>query len=110
MISYRYKENRVTIMPYFLYEVNIYRLEKNMASILNSKFYKSDELINIKNDEIILERTKDYTIVKNIDIIGVPEDFVKKNSLEVYELRKPIKKVKEKSKKVTFTLKKKKRK
>lgn len=102
-VQYLYKEHKVTKMPYFLYEVNIYKTSKNMASILNSKFYKSNTLINIKNDEIILERTKDYCITKSIDIVGVPEDFIKEYDLKVYEpkkksivIKKPVKKKKRK--------------
>lgn len=110
MISYRFGEHRVTISSCFLYEITIYKISKNMVSLLSSKFYKSEELLNIKSEEIILEKTADYSIVKGIDIIGVTEEFKEENNLEVYEPRKPIKKVKEKPKKVQFTLKRKKRK
>lgn len=109
-ISYRFGEHRVTIEPYFLYEISVYKLEKNSASILGSKYYKTKEFLKIKNDEVILKKTKDYSIVKMIDLVGVTQEFLEENNLEIYEPRKPIKKVKEQPKKVTFTLKRRKRK
>ena len=92
MISYRFEEHRVTIQPCFLYEITIYKLSKNMVELLSSKFYKSEKLLNIKNEETILEKTKDYSIVKGVDIIGVTEEFKERNNLQIYEPKKPIKK------------------
>lgn len=90
--SYRFEEHRVTIGPCFLYEVSVYKISKNTVSLLSSKFYKSEELLNIKSDEIVLEKNKDYSIVKSIDIIEVTESFKEKNNLHIYEPKKPIKK------------------
>lgn len=109
-ISYRYQEYRVTESDCFEYEICIYKLEKNNVSILDSKFCKYKNLLNLKDNEIILKKTKDYSIIKMIDLIGVPKEFIEENNLIIYEPKKPIKKSKEQPKKVTFTLKKKKRK
>lgn len=92
-ISYRYQEYRVTESNCFEYEINIYKIEKNCVSIIDSKFYKYKNLLNLKTDEIILKKTKDYSIVKMIDLVGVPKEFIEENNLVIYEPKKPIKKV-----------------
>lgn len=80
-------------MPYFLYEVSVYKLAPNMACILGSKFFKSDKLLNIKKD-VEYKKAKDFTIVRYIDLLGAPMSFIEENNLPIYELRKPFKKKK----------------
>lgn len=92
-VSYRFGENRIEPMPYFLYEVSVYKITKNMAGILDSKFFKSDKLLKIKND-VECKKFKDYQIVRYIDLLGAPMEFIKENNLPIYELRKPSKKKK----------------
>lgn len=92
-VSYRFGENRIEPMPYFLYEVSVYKITKNMAGILDSKFFKSDKLLKIKN-EVECKKFKDYQIVRYIDLLGAPMEFIKENNLPIYELRKPSKKKK----------------
>lgn len=92
-VSYRFGENRIEPMPYFLYEVSIYKVAKNMAGLLDSKYYKSDKLLKIKN-EVTCKRFKDYQIIRYIDLLGAPMEFIKENNLPIYELRKPSKKKK----------------
>ena len=88
--SYRFGSNRVVEMPYFLYEVCEYKLAKNMASILASKYYKSDKPLTIKQEEVILKKTKEYTIVKMIDIVGATKEFIEENKLPLYEPKKKV--------------------
>lgn len=92
-VSYRFGENRIEPMPYFLYEVSIYKITKNMAGLLDSKYYKSDKLLKIKN-EVESKKYKDYSIVRYIDLLGAPMEFIRENNLPIYELRKPFKKKK----------------
>ena len=92
-VSYRFGENRIEPMPYFLYEVSIYKLTKNMACILDSKFYKSDKLLKIKKD-VEYKKVKDGSIVRYVDLLGAPMEFIQENNLPIYELRKPSKKKK----------------
>lgn len=92
--NYRFGENRIVAMPYFLYEVSVYKLSRNMACILGSKYFKSDKLLNIKKDVEYLKKTKDYNIVRYIDLLGAPMSFIEENNLPIYELRKPFKKKK----------------
>lgn len=80
-------------MPYFLYEVSVYKIAKNMAGLLDSKFFKSDKLLKIKN-EVTCKKFKDYQIVRYVDLLGAPMEFIEENNLPIYELRKPSKKKK----------------
>lgn len=92
-ISYRYEDNRIEPMPYFLYEVSVYRVSKNMAGILKSKFYKSNKLLDIKNVSEY-KSYGSYAIIKYIDLLGAPMEFIEENKLPIYELQKPPKKKK----------------
>lgn len=82
--SYRFGSNRVEIMPYFLYEVSIYKITKNMVCLVDSCFYKSDKLLKIKKDTTIIKHLN-YSIVRFINILGVTEEFVEDNLLPIYE-------------------------
>lgn len=92
-VSYRYEDNRIEPMPYFLYEVSVYKVSKNMAGILKSKFYKSDKLLDNTNVSEY-KSYGNYAIIKYIDLLGAPIEFIKENNLPIYELRKPSKKKK----------------
>lgn len=94
--TYLLHGNRVEIMPYFLYEVSVYKIAKNMAALMGSRFYKSDKLLKIKND-VTVKKFKDYDVVRYVDILGVPQEFVEENNLPIYEA-KPKKKPKKKKK------------
>lgn len=63
-----------------------------MAAIKGSKYYKSDKLLNIKNEEVVLKKTKEYTLVKMIDIVGVPKEFIEENKLPLFVLNEKRKK------------------
>ena len=92
-VSYHFGEDRVEPMPYFLYEVSIYKIAKNMAGLLDSKYFKSDNLLKIKN-EVTCKKFKDYKIVRYINLLGAPMEFIEENNLLIYELRKSSKKKK----------------
>ena len=92
-VSYRFGENRIEPMPYFLYEVSVYKIAKNMAGLLDSKFFKSDKLLKIKN-EVTCKKFKDYQIVRYVNLLGAPIEFIEENHLPIYELRKLSKKKK----------------
>lgn len=89
--SYRFGDERVEPMPYFLYEISIYKITKDGIGIFNSKFVKSDKLLNIKK-EVVYKNYKGFQIIKCIDLRGVPLDFIKENNLPIYE---PFKKKKQ---------------
>lgn len=93
--TYLLQDNRVEVMPYFLYEVSVYKITKDMAALMGSKFYKSDKPLNIKKD-VTVKKCKDYDIVRYVDILGVTQEFVDEEKLPLY---KPKKKVTKKKKK-----------
>ena len=83
-VSYRFGEDRVEPMPYFLYEVSIYKITKNMASLMDSQLYKSDKVLKVRND-ITVKKYRAYSIVRYVTILGVTKEFVEENDLPIYK-------------------------
>ena len=77
-------DNKVEIMPYFLYEVSIYKITKNMASLMDSQLYKSDKVLKVRND-ITVTKYRAYSIVSYVTILGVTKEFVEENDLPIYK-------------------------
>ena len=77
-------DNKVEIMPYFLYEVSIYKITKNMASLMDSQLYKSDKVLKVRND-ITVKKYRAYSIVSYVTILGVTKEFVEENDLPIYK-------------------------
>ncbi len=96
--TYLLQGNRVEVMPYFLYEVSIYKITKNMAALMASQFYKSDKSLTIRND-VTVKKYKDYSIVRYVDVLGVAKEFVEENDLPIYEPKNKKKSIKKKEKK-----------
>lgn len=86
---YRYEENKIEVLPYFLYEVCIYKYWSWGCCLLGSKFYKADVLLKNKNK---ITRYKDYIIEKSISLVAAPENFIRENRLPIYERKKKKKK------------------
>lgn len=82
-------------MPYFLYEVNLYKITGDMASLLGSRFFKSDKALEIKND-VTVKKFKGYSVIRYIDMLGAPIEFIKENKLPLYKPKKKLKKKKKK--------------
>ena len=95
--TYLLHGNRVEVMPYFLYEVSVYKITKDTTFLIKSRFYKSDKLLTIKND-VTVKRFKDYNVVRFVNILGVTKEFMEENYLQIYEA-KPKKKLTKKNKK-----------
>ena len=62
-----------------------------MVSLLNSKRYISDRLLTIKSPTTF-KNYPGYYIVRDIDLLGAPIEFIKENNLPIYH--KPSKKKK----------------
>ena len=77
-------DNKVEIMPYFLYEVSIYKITKNMASLIDSQLYKSDKVLKVRND-VTVKKYRGYSIVRYVTILGVTKEFVEENDLPIYK-------------------------
>lgn len=80
---FRFGNDKIEVLPYFLYEVTIYQISKNMVRLLESKYYKSDKLLNVKDTAI---RYKNYSLIRNITLLAAPIEFIKENNLQ--ELKK----------------------
>lgn len=95
--TYLLGDNRVEILPYFLYEVSVYKITKNMAALMASQFYKSDKALTI-NKDVTVKKYKDYSIVRYVDVLGVTKEFVEENNLPTYESKVKKKSIKRKKK------------
>lgn len=80
---FRFGNDKIEVLPYFLYEVTIYQISKSMVRLLESKYYKSDKLLNVKDTAI---RYKNYSLIRNITLLAAPIEFIKENNLQ--ELKK----------------------
>lgn len=83
---YKYQDLYVEEMPYFLYEVSLYRIEKNRANLLCNKYYKTNKLLKIKEHELV-RCFNNISIERFITLLGVPFEFIKENRLQSYEKR-----------------------
>lgn len=92
-ITYRYQDSQIEVLPYFLYEVDIYRIAPKRVNILSSRYYTSNKLLQVNEREVI-KRFKDFSIDRFITLLGAPLSFIEENNLPIYELRKPIRKKK----------------
>ena len=95
--TYLFGDNRVEIMPYFLYEVSVYKIAKDMVALKASRFYKSNKALTIKKDPTI-KKYKDHYIIRYINVLGVTKDFVEESNLPTYESKKKSIKRKKKGK------------
>lgn len=87
---YIYEGVKIEALPYFLYEVCIYRYWNSGFCVLGSRFFKSDKPLNIKCPSKF-KQFDGYTIEKEISLIGAPYQFIKERNLSEY---KPISKTK----------------
>lgn len=95
--TYLLEDNRVEILPYFLYEVSIYKITKDTAALMASQFYKSEKALTLKKD-VTIKRYKDYSIVRYVDVLGVTQEFVEENNLPTYESKVKKKSIRRKKK------------
>ena len=82
--TYVYDGSRIEVLPYFLYEVCIIKYWKYGFCVLGSRFFKTDKLLHIKHKNV-LKYYKDYTIEKEIFLVGAPYEFIRENNLPVYK-------------------------
>lgn len=84
-VGFRYKDFQVEITPYFLYEVNLYRIFKNRSELLSTRYYKSDLFLKIDEYKVV-KQLPNFKIIRFISLLGVPESFIKENHLKQYTL------------------------
>lgn len=88
--TYIYEGTRIEVLPYFLYEVCIYKHWNSGACVLGSRFFKSDRLLKIRCSSKF-KQFSGYAIEKEITLIGAPYQFIRESNLSEY---KPIIKTK----------------
>lgn len=86
-VTYRYQDSQIEVLPYFLYEVSIYKTAPKMSSILSSKFYTSKKLLEVE-EMTILKRFRNFDIERYVTLLGAPQSFIEENNLPIYELKK----------------------
>lgn len=84
---YRYKDCQLEVLPCFLYEVSIYRVDTTRANKLSSRYYTSDKPLNINEVEII-KRFGNFNLERFITLMGAPQSFIDDNNLPLYNLIK----------------------
>lgn len=77
---YNYQGLEIEMLPYFLYEVSLYKIEPKRANILSSRFYISNKLLKVKDTEII-KHFKNFNVTRFITLLAAPESFIKENNL-----------------------------
>lgn len=82
--AYIFKDVLVRAVPYFLYEVCMYKYCSSGFCMLGSRLFRTDKLLNIKKASK-LHHYKGYSIEKEISLIGVPYKFIRENNLPEYK-------------------------
>lgn len=94
--TYLYEGGQLMVLPYFLYEVEVYRTWHNGFALVRSRRFKSNKFLRIKN-YVEVKHYDGHNLERSIDLIGAPINFIKEKKLPVY--RQKTKKVNGKSKK-----------
>ena len=91
MVTYRYEDSQLKVMPFFVNDVGIYRISLNRVSSLSCNLYKSDRFLNLKERETI-KKFKNFSIDRFITLLGAPMSFIEENNLPIFEFKKSKKK------------------
>lgn len=74
--------SKISIMDSFVYELSVYKVFKDRAECLGSKYYSSPKELKIKKD-CKIKKYKDFSICIYIDWIGAPKQYIVDNNLEL---------------------------
>ena len=77
----------VELSDCYIYEVNLGKYWKQGYSTLGTKYYKTFNLLHFKRT-CTIEKYEGYQIIKEITLIGVPMDYIKRKKLKVYTPKK----------------------
>lgn len=82
-----YKDGRVTVelLSEYLYEVTIYVHFKMRSECLFSKFISSKKELKVKKDVVVMKKTKQYTVVKYLELLGAPQSYMNRRGLKPIE-------------------------
>lgn len=95
-VTYLYEGYQLMVLPYFLYEVDVYRTWKDGFALVKSRLFKSNKFLSIKN-YVDIKHYDGYNLERSINLIGAPINFIKEKKLPLYGTK--IKKMNGKSKK-----------
>lgn len=87
MVTYVYNGEAITVSPFFIYEVDLYRIAENRANVISTRYYKSNKLLNIKDVEIV-RRFDKFTIERYITLLSAPQSFIEENNLPLHIKKK----------------------
>lgn len=82
--AYLYGDNIITESEKFIYEVSIYRVQKNRFNCVVSKQYILNHPVK-KTGLLIKKYNKDIILIKYIDLLSAPRSFIDENNLKIYE-------------------------
>lgn len=69
-------------MPFFLYEVSVCKIGKNIFETLYIKQFKSNKALAFTHTQY--KKIDDYSYVKIIDLLGAPIDYIEKHKNKKY--------------------------
>lgn len=93
--TYIYNDTRIEVLPYFLYEVCLYKYWQSGFCVLGNRFFKSDKLLDIKCQSK-LKKFDGYSVEKEITLVGAPYKFIRENNLSEYKPNVKTKKLRRK--------------
>lgn len=68
----------------FIYEISLYKIFKDRVELAGSQLYSSKEKLIISKDTLYTKE-KDYILMKCIDWIAAPKNFIEENHLNITE-------------------------
>lgn len=80
--TYSNTRYKLTEYPKFLYEVSLYKIWKDRAECVGSKFYVANQPLEIKK-ETISKKVEDYLLVKYITWLAAPLDYLMQNNFKL---------------------------
>lgn len=78
-VSYLSGNNAVSPALSFIYQISLCKIYKGRFELVGIKTYSSKEKLNIKKNAVY-KREKDYILVKYIDWIGAPMEYILNNN------------------------------
>lgn len=83
IVTYLYEGSQLMVLPYFLYEVDVYRTWNNGFALVRSRQFKSNKFLKIKNS-VEIKHYDGHNLERSINLIGAPITFIKERKLPLY--------------------------
>lgn len=80
---YIFNNQVISVAPYFIYEVSLHKYWKGGYCYLGNKLYKSGQILHISKS-VQVQKFKDYTLSKEVILLGAPEGFIKEMGLPIF--------------------------